>query len=272
MTKQHLIFTDLDGTLLDHHTYSFAPALSTLQMLAEQNIPVIPNTSKTFAELIEIRGAIGLTSPFIVENGAAVYIPTTFFKHQPSGTIQKCGFWVKELSYPVEHWLSVIQDLKPSFKGEFSHFSAMSVAQICDATGLSEHDASLAAQREYCEPIFWQGSDDGKKQFIQAIQEMGASPLQGGRFLHVTGECNKGVALTWLMGEFKKQHPDKHCTSIALGDGHNDIAMLEVADHAVRILSPTSEPPPLKRTTNLITSKSYGPTGWAESINTLIFT
>jgi mannosyl-3-phosphoglycerate phosphatase len=236
-----------------------------------QNIPVIPNTSKTFAELIEIRGALGLTTPFVVENGAAVYIPQSFFKHQPAGTFEKSGFWVKELSQPVEHWLSVIQNLKSSFSNEFQHFSTMSVAQICDATGLSEHDASLAAQREYCEPVLWLGSEQAKQQFIQAVEEMGASPLQGGRFLHVTGKCNKAHALSWLMAEYKKQNPNKKCMSIALGDGHNDIAMLEEADYAVRILSPTSEPPKLNRTTNLITSKSYGPQGWAESINTLIF-
>ena len=72
MLKNVLIFSDLDGTLLDHHTYSFAPALSMLQKLRSANIPVIPNTSKTFAELTELTQQIGLDGPFIVENGAAV--------------------------------------------------------------------------------------------------------------------------------------------------------------------------------------------------------
>ncbi len=82
-TANTLIFTDMDGTLLDHHTYSFEAAKPTLTSLAERNIPVIPTTSKTFVELLELRETIGLTGPFIVENGAAAYIPHGFFAKKP---------------------------------------------------------------------------------------------------------------------------------------------------------------------------------------------
>ena len=42
-----LIFTDLDGSLLDHHSYSFAPAVPLLAELDALGIPVIPITGKT---------------------------------------------------------------------------------------------------------------------------------------------------------------------------------------------------------------------------------
>ena len=57
MTKT-LVFTDMDGTLLDHHTYSFEAAKPTLMTLAHKGIPVIPTTSKTFAELQPLREKI----------------------------------------------------------------------------------------------------------------------------------------------------------------------------------------------------------------------
>lgn len=271
MTNNYLVFTDLDGTLLDHHTYSFAPALDTLQKLKQSYVPVIANTSKTFAELVEIRGALQLETPFIVENGAAVYIPTTFFKLQPKDTKYQSGYWVKEFSQPVEHWVDLIKQLNTSFENEFDHFANMNIEKICDATGLSEHDANLASKREYCEPVLWLGDEQTKKLFIQAAEELGASPLQGGRFLHITGQCNKGIALAWLLREYQKQTGLIDCQSIALGDGHNDIAMLEEADIAIRILSPTNPPPSLKRTDGLITSTLYGPSGWAECIDALLF-
>ena len=91
----NVIFTDMDGTLLDHDTYSFEAARPTLASLKEQNIPVIPTTSKTYAELIVLRDTIGLDGPFIVENGAAIYIPHGFFKQKPAGTIWQDGFWCK---------------------------------------------------------------------------------------------------------------------------------------------------------------------------------
>ena len=57
-----LIFTDLDGTLLDHDTYSAEPAASLIRTLHEQSVAdVIPVTSKTQMEL----AALDCDLPFV---------------------------------------------------------------------------------------------------------------------------------------------------------------------------------------------------------------
>jgi mannosyl-3-phosphoglycerate phosphatase len=271
MLRNVLVFSDLDGTLLDHHSYSFAPALPMLEKLRNTKTPVIPCTSKTFAELTNLRKQIGLDGPFIVENGAAVYIPIGYLSKQPSGTKTRNGFWIKEFSKSRKYWLSVIDELKPRFGQNFNHFFNMSNNEIIAATGLSEIEAKLAASREYGEPILWLGNETSKADFISAITELGVTPLIGGRFLHLSGECDKGIALTWLTQQFQIEHNDKQYTSIALGDGQNDVAMLEAADIAVRILSPTNPPPLLTRKTKVYTSQTYGPTGWAECLEEILF-
>ena len=72
MSNNYIVSTDLDGTLLDHHDYSFAAANQGLQRCTELEVPVVINTSKTYAEVIALQNAIGLDTPIIVENGSAL--------------------------------------------------------------------------------------------------------------------------------------------------------------------------------------------------------
>ncbi|QUM84662.1 HAD-IIB family hydrolase [Moritella sp. 28] len=264
------IFTDLDGTLLDHNNYSFKPALSTLAKLKRATIPVIPNTSKTYAELLELRKQLDLNGPFIVENGAAIYIPVNYFSHQPIGTIQQDGYWVKSLVHSRDHWLSLLPTVPVELTALFTGMNTMTLSDIVDATGLDEASAALASQRKYGEPVLWKGNAAQKQMFIQHLKKQGATILEGGRFLHVCGDCNKGKAMNWLMNQFKLFNPQQIPYSIALGDGNNDIAMLEAAQYAAIILSPVHTPPKLKRKQRLITSKNTGPTGWAEVLAKLL--
>lgn len=94
MTKV-VIFTDMDGTLLDHHTYSHQAADSLLASLQQTGVPVIPTTSKTFAELQQLRRELNNQHPFICENGAGVYIPKGYFSQMPSDLINIGDFRLK---------------------------------------------------------------------------------------------------------------------------------------------------------------------------------
>lgn len=263
---QSLVFSDLDGSLLDHYSYSFAPALSTLRLLEELNIPLILVSSKTCAEISALRTQLDNCHPFIVENGAAVYIPRGYFPQQPAGTQVHGDYWVHEMAPSRDFWLAELAALAQEFDGAFDTFYTAGVAGIMAMTGLSETQAIAANNRGYSEPVKWLGSAQLENRFIARLRDAGATVARGGRFLCVTGPCDKGQALTWLRDEYGKLAPSTPLQDIAIGDSDNDRAMLEAAQHALLIRSPTHDFPTLTRTDNVIRSDRTGPAGWAEGV------
>ncbi len=61
--KSAMVFTDLDGSLLDHHSYSFVAREPALDHLRLASISVVPASSKTAAEILLLRDALGTTDP-----------------------------------------------------------------------------------------------------------------------------------------------------------------------------------------------------------------
>jgi mannosyl-3-phosphoglycerate phosphatase len=265
-----LVFSDLDGTLLDHFTYQSSPADKTLAQLKCANIPVILNTSKTLAELAIIHSELKLDTPFIVENGAAIYIPIATFLVQPADTEIVGDYWVKSFCLPRQHWLTLLAEQTDEFKKYYQGFSTMSAADLSEITGLSLAEAKRAQQRQYGEPIKWFGDKVSKNRFIDHLIDLGANVVQGGRFIHIGGYCDKGQALIWLTEQYRENFNNPTIMTIALGDGENDSPMLEAADIAVQIRSPVHNFPKLYRQFKTTRTQDYGPEGWAQALQTLL--
>lgn len=270
-----IVFTDLDGSLLDHYNYSHEPARETLDQLESTGVAVIPNTSKTLAELIDIRVELKNHSPFSIENGAAVYIPAGYFPKQPDNTrlFQYRGqdFWQYSAAKPREFWQNLIEVNCTDFASEFSTFGQLGVKGIVKTTGLSEAAATLANQRQFSEPVHWTGDNTTQAEFIQVLVDSGAQVLAGGRFLHVLDpSVSKAAALEWITQCYRDYGKRDQYLSIALGDSHNDISMLEAADVAALIRSPMHQPPTLNRTYPAIVSHEMGPSGWRAAIRQIL--
>ncbi len=263
-----LIFTDLDGSLLDHHSYSFAPAANYLERLDAQQIPVIPITSKTRAEVLSFRERINNQHPFVIENGAAICIPKDYFDQCPEQATGQGDYWLISNSEPRAQWLALLHQVGQPFADEYQTFSSICAEQgiegLAMLTGLTLEQATLAQQREYSESIHWLGTDSRKAEFIAQLNDAGAHLLQGGRFLSMGGNTDKGRALVQLQALYQIQYGQ--CQSIAIGDSDNDISMLEAADSALVIRSNNHAKPVVKRTNNLYHSNAIGPNGWVEGI------
>ena len=68
-----LLFTDLDGTLLNKKTFEFRAALNLIKNCISKGINIIPNSSKTDLELDEICENLNIPKVYISENGSCIY-------------------------------------------------------------------------------------------------------------------------------------------------------------------------------------------------------
>ena len=256
MCKNYLVFTDLDGTLLDHHDYSHAAAQSALDRLSSLGISVILNSSKTLSELEFIAGELNLDSPRIAENGSLVAFPD-------SGRVHIFGADYSEISQQLN-------DLRQRHGYCFKGFSDWTVQEVADITGLSVEAAQRAKSRQASEPLLWQDDDVLIEPFREQLAEVDLSLKRGGRFWHVMGNADKVHAMTYLKEEYSKGADTP--VVIALGDGPNDKDMLAAADIAVIVYNPDGAlvEIPEREGQRIIRTELPGPQGWGAAINALL--
>ena len=256
-----LIFSDLDGTLLNHDDYSFHGAIHALEKIRQWNIPLILNSSKTMAEVVEVRNAMQNHHPFVVENGGAVLIPQGYFPD--------CGRpLTKHIFGPQrDEFLPLIHRIRKAGHFSFKGFDDFTTSEISQETGLSLEQAENAKKRIASEPIKWLGDHASMKHFQKALEQENLKLIKGGRFWHVMGDTDKARAMDWLVARFRKYKKSK-ITVIALGDSQNDKAMLEHSDLAVVIRRKNGHYMRIsKPERSVIYTDSEGAEGWQEALD-----
>ena len=269
MKELPVIFTDLDGTLLDHDTYSAEEARSVLEKVTARGIPVIPATSKTCSEVLEFRQSMNLKHAFIVENGAALYVPVDSDIRCPMGSKLFDGFWVREFGVKRQALCDVLEALDMSGTYRFKSLTDMRTAEVAEITGLNLSSAQRAQERLYSETLDWRDTEQALTTFSELLMDIGFSVSRGGRFVHLMGPNNKGIAAQWFQALLKRElTPD--VITIAAGDAPNDRELLEMADYALLMRNARGTPLQLQRSGPTWLSDSAGPTAWASGISDIL--
>lgn len=276
-----LVSTDLDGTLLDHHSYSWREAKPAMRALRARQIPLILNSSKNAAEMMHLQANMGIRQPLIVENGSALYIPIEMLSPEMTSSnmletdtldgFEKIeDYFVKVFGSKRSDILQCAHALRDQAGYQFTGFADYTIEDIASSTGLSMQAASLAAKKCYSEPFVWHDTADALAQFTQDLQAHGIQILKGGRFYHLQGMTDKAKPLQWL-----KTHSDifPNCQTplrlVCLGDNHNDVAMLNAANIAVCVKSPVNEFPPVDNQ-QVIYTQQFGSKGWNTAILSIL--
>jgi mannosyl-3-phosphoglycerate phosphatase len=140
------------------------------------------------------------------------------------------------------------------------------VARLC---GLSPEEARLAQKREYDEP-FLLDEETALKKIQKTAGLSNLQVIRGGRFFHLMGENDKGVAFRLLTDIYRKN--SERIETIALGDSLNDMSMLRAADRPVLVQKPDGSYDPEVKIPNLQFASGIGPAGWNKAVLELLNT
>jgi mannosyl-3-phosphoglycerate phosphatase len=226
---KQIIFTDLDGTLLDSKTYSYEKSLAAINRLKENGIPIIFCSAKTRAEQEVYRRELGLSHPFIVENGSAIFIPQAYFPFTFDYHRAVDNLLAIELSIPYSRVRKLLAKISDENDFRFTGLGDMSAAEVAEITGLNLESAKLAKRREYDEPVkFDSAGEKDLSEFFAKLGEAGLDWAYGGRLYHVLGGGDKGKAVKILSGLYRKIWGE--IRTVGLGNGRNDLSMLAQVD------------------------------------------
>jgi mannosyl-3-phosphoglycerate phosphatase len=266
MRRVVILFTDLDGSLLDHDGYSYADAVPALNRVRAQSIPLVFVTSKTRAEVEVLHGEMGIREPFIAENGGGIFFPRGYRGFRIPGAIEQGPFSLILMGKPYPEIRRFLADVKERYGLRGS--GDLTLEEIVSITGLTRKQARLAKEREFTEPFLM-----ADPEYLDALSEearaSGLKITRGGRFFHLIGsEQDKGKAVKRTMDIFR-DNLGRELLSVGLGDRPNDFPLLSAVDIPVLMPHPDGcyEDFALTR---LLKAPGPGSRGWSEAVTGIL--
>lgn len=249
-----MVFTDLDGTLLDARTFSFEAARSALAKLVSARIPLVPVTSKTFAEVRPLADALGIDGPIVIESGGGIAR-----RVGSSWRMEACGADAKSLR-------AAVPGIEQRSNARLRLYSAMRLDEAAAASGLTGIDLRRSMQRHFDEPFLLERGAFADVE--AAARSLGLRVRSGGRFHHLCGSEGKGAAARRVRDEISAAIGTQPIV-VALGDAPMDAEFLSIADIPIIIPRPDGTPDPVL--TALLPhariASAAGPRGWATAID-----
>jgi len=247
-----VVFSDIDGTILDYTTYSYKKSLPAIQKLAGRGIPLILVSSKTYAEMLKLHKELSLTYPFVFENGAGIA--------KPDGSYILCGKSYDQL-LPYK---TIIEQLC----GNVQWADSLSLQELSAYTGLTIQETKNMMARMASVLCIAPAPLDIERINNELIPH-GIAITTGGRFFTVIDSTvNKGNAVHVIKAMYREKHGAIY--SYAIGDGINDADMFNAVDEAYFVGRKDLWGTIQKLCPAIHKAKKNGPSGFSEVIKNII--
>ena len=263
--KKIIIFTDLDETLLKENKFNHNILNNFIKTLLKKKYEIIPITSKTYLEVIDLLKQIKYKLPFSVENGAAYYIPINKSKN----------YLYKKIVNPCAIKKNAIKKIlnKRVFKTylhNLKYIEDLSVVDQKKITKLNSKQLENFNSREYSIPVLISGDMYFKKKFEETLFKYNLKIVFGGKLNNISGLHGKLNSLRFFSNKYKQKLRNTKIIIISLGDNQNDIEILNNSNYSGIIKNNTYKILKLKKKNNIFRSFSEAPFGWVEVLKKII--
>jgi mannosyl-3-phosphoglycerate phosphatase len=268
LAPHHLLFTALEGTLLDPRTGSFAEAAQALRELERRSIPVVLLTSRTRAEVEPLRRRLGHGHPFVTENGGGIFVPLDYFNLRIPGARRSGRYLCAALGLPYQQVTAALDEIADESGVAITGFHHMSLREIARNMGLSQPDSELVRNREFDEPFFFISSDSKAiARFVAAANDRGFTARPRDVFWHFSSGCDPAAAVRLLIKLFYDATRTK-LHSIGIGSSTDDLPWLRVVDRPILLIGSDGRPSPVKAVEHnrIATHQPNGPAGWNSAV------
>lgn len=266
MANKTLIFTALDGALLDSQSHSTEVVQPLVAKLKDAGVPIVFVSSKTRVEQEYYLDALNLSVPFIAEDGGAIFIPKGYFDSKFEHQRETDEYQVIEMAKPYAEVRQRLEAVRAQGHFAFRGYGDMGTPEVAEISGLDMLAASRAQKREYQEAVNLTGSEDEINLILNYIEKANLSYVKLGRFYGVMFGNYKGPAVRLLMELFRQKLGD--ITTIGVGESINDLPLLVEMDKPV-LVGKADGSHQAATMPNLHLAKESGPHGWVEAISEL---
>ena len=257
--KDILIFTDLDGSLLNHSNFEFNTIKPFILKCLRNNIRIIPNTSKTKNEVEFFSEQLGVDIPYIVENGSAIHnldlVCSHFGKNNKSLILSRTADEIFEIfnnKVPV------------SLRNQCLFLKDMNASKQSKVLGLNGEKLTSALNRLYSIPLIFNGPIEIKNELISIFNDLDIKLHEGGRVINICDNCSKGDAMKIILKKMEGIKKKYH--SIVIGDSPNDISMLALSNQPCVVPLPDEENLNKLKLKKVIRANQVAPDGWKEVV------
>jgi mannosyl-3-phosphoglycerate phosphatase family protein len=281
LAPRHLIFSALEGALVDPRMESFAGAEEALSELDRRKIAYVLLTSHTREEIVPIRRKLGHNHPFVTENGGGIFFPDGYFSLRIPGSVRTARYLSIAQGRPYADVCEALDDIAEECAVGVAGFHHMSLREIADNTGMRPKNAELSRAREFDEPFYFTSADEKAiARFVETARARGFDARQGPTFWHLSAGCDSARAVRTLSKLFREATHIK-LQLVGIGSGEQDLPWLRALDHAIllpetRAIGSPSEQSEQSTGQNtcrgrtIVAGDAPGPAGWNQAILNII--